>query len=99
MLSKEEKKRLEHYERQVAKRKAEWGKRPVKSRSAVRSGIVYRETPNYPSVISSKGVAERRENTKYTGDKLVGIGMMHKSNLVPIFSEEEAKDVSTMRRN
>lgn len=34
----------------------------------------------------------------YTGDNLLGIGAMHKSNLVPIFSEESAVDISRMRR-
>jgi hypothetical protein len=28
----------------------------------------------------------------------VGIGTMHKSNAVPIFSDQEAKDISSMRR-
>ena len=36
---------------------------------------------------------------KYTGDKMLGVAAMHKSNLVPIFSNESAVDVSTMRRN
>lgn len=35
----------------------------------------------------------------YTGTKMLGIGTMHKSNSVPIFSSDEAKDISTMRRN
>lgn len=34
----------------------------------------------------------------YTGTKILGIGTMHKSNAVPIFSDEEAKDIATMRR-
>ena len=34
----------------------------------------------------------------YTGTKILGIGTMHKSNAVPIFSDEEAKAISTMRR-
>jgi len=34
----------------------------------------------------------------YTGDKIKGIGTMHKSNAVPIFSNEEAVEISTMRR-
>lgn len=34
----------------------------------------------------------------YTGTKVIGIGTMHKSNAVPIFSDEEAKAISTMRR-
>jgi hypothetical protein len=35
---------------------------------------------------------------KYTGTKILGIGTMHKSNAVPVFSEEEAHDIATMRR-
>jgi hypothetical protein len=34
----------------------------------------------------------------YTGTKVKGIGTMHKSNAVPIFSDEEAVDISRMRR-
>lgn len=66
-----------------------------------RSGIVYRETPYYPSVTALSGtyVATRHDRMRYTGDKLIGIGVLHKSNLVPIFSEEHAKDMSQMRRN
>ena len=30
--------------------------------------------------------------------KIIGIGTMHKSNAVPIFTDEQAKDISTMRR-
>ena len=34
----------------------------------------------------------------YTGNKILGIGTMHKSNAVPIFSNEEAIEISRMRR-
>ena len=34
----------------------------------------------------------------YTGDKVKGIATMHKSNAVPVFSDEEAVDISKMRR-
>ena len=34
----------------------------------------------------------------YTGTKILGIGTMHKSNAVPIFSDEEAQDIARMRR-
>ena len=34
----------------------------------------------------------------YTGTKVKGIGTMHKSNAVPIFSDDEAVDISKMRR-
>ena len=39
-----------------------------------------------------------KQSQKYTGDKILGIGTMHKSNAVPIFSDEQAKDISKMRR-
>jgi hypothetical protein len=35
---------------------------------------------------------------QYTGDKMKGIGTLHKSNAVPIFTDEEAKDQANMRR-
>jgi hypothetical protein len=35
---------------------------------------------------------------QYTGTKMIGVGTMHKSNAVPIFSSEEAHDIATMRR-
>jgi hypothetical protein len=34
----------------------------------------------------------------YTGTKIKGIGTMHKSNAVPVFSDEEAVAIATMRR-
>lgn len=34
----------------------------------------------------------------YTGTKVKGIATMHKSNAVPVFSDEEAIDISKMRR-
>lgn len=38
------------------------------------------------------------QGMKYTGNKLLGIGVMHKSNSVPVFSQDEAIEISTMRR-
>ena len=34
----------------------------------------------------------------YTGTKVKGIATMHKSNAVPVFSDEEAIEISKMRR-
>ena len=34
----------------------------------------------------------------YTGDKVKGIATMHKSNAVPVFSDDEAVDIARMRR-
>jgi hypothetical protein len=38
------------------------------------------------------------KDNEYTGTKIKGIGTMHKSNAVPVFSDQEAKDISSMRR-
>lgn len=53
---------------------------------------------NLPSKDSGVGVAAKKMANTYTGDNLIGIGMMHKSNLVPVFKGDEAKDLSSMRR-
>lgn len=45
------------------------------------------------------GLATKSTPMKYTGDKIIGIATMHKSNMVPIFNEEAAVDVAQMRRN
>ena len=45
------------------------------------------------------GAVCSKEIPKYTGTKILGIGTMHKSNAVPIFSDEEAIAIATMRRN
>ena len=34
----------------------------------------------------------------YTGDAIVGISTLHKSNAVPVFSKQDAIDISRMRR-
>lgn len=44
------------------------------------------------------GTGTYRASPQYTGNKVKGIGTMHKSNAVPIFSNEEAHDIATMRR-
>lgn len=44
------------------------------------------------------GNCSKPEPKTYTGKNLLGIAMMHKSNLVPVFSTEDAKDISSMRR-
>jgi hypothetical protein len=51
------------------------------------------------SVTTAGGVGAKKESTHYTGDKMLGVGMLHKSNLVPVFKEEDAKDLATMRRS
>jgi hypothetical protein len=57
-----------------------------------------RTTAYIPSRGDSSGNALLKPNPVYTGTKVKGIGTMHKSNAVPIFSDEEAQDIARMRR-
>ena len=58
-----------------------------------------RETPNYPSLATFGHNCTKPVYGKvYTGDKMIGIGTLHKSNAVPIFSNDDAKDQALMRR-
>lgn len=52
----------------------------------------------YKSVDTGGGSTAPQPTKVYTGDKMKGIGTMHKSNMVPIFSNQEAEDISKMRR-
>ena len=43
-------------------------------------------------------VAVGTEERKYTGTLIKGVATMHKSNAVPVFNDEQYKDVASMRR-
>ena len=57
-----------------------------------------RETPRVESQDTGWVPCVAVKDNTYTGTKVKGIGTMHKSNGVPIFSDEEAIDISKMRR-
>jgi hypothetical protein len=60
--------------------------------------IFRRETPKIESLPFTAGPCVKQPDKVYTGDKIKGIGTMHKSNAVPVFSDEEAQDIAKMRR-
>jgi len=57
-----------------------------------------RSTAHLKSLGQDNGVATLAPPKVYTGTKVKGIATMHKSNAVPVFSDEEAVDISKMRR-
>ncbi len=57
-----------------------------------------RSTAHIKSLGQDNGVATMSAPKVYTGTKVKGIATMHKSNAVPVFSDEEAIDISKMRR-
>lgn len=57
-----------------------------------------RQAERIPSLDSGVGNASKAPEKVYTGDKVLGIAVMHKSCLQPIFNEQAAVDVAHMRR-
>lgn len=57
-----------------------------------------RQTAYIPSRVTSGGSTAAKDTQMYTGDKIVGIAIMHKSCLQPVFSREAAEDTAKMRR-
>jgi hypothetical protein len=55
-------------------------------------------TAHIKSVDTGLGNAALLPAKVYTGTKVKGIATMHKSNAVPVFSNEEAVDIAKMRR-
>jgi hypothetical protein len=55
-------------------------------------------TAHLKSVDTGLGNATLAPAKVYTGTKVLGIATMHKSNAVPVFSDDQAKDISKMRR-
>lgn len=71
-------------------------------------GISVNEIPDYRIKVSGPstsdkipGATPKKQESKYSGTELLGIAVMHKSNLVPIRKDnkESAVEVSQMRRN
>ena len=57
-----------------------------------------RNTTSHLKSVNTGGNAVLKPSPVYTGTKVKGIATMHKSNAVPVFSDEEAQDISKMRR-
>ena len=80
------------------------GRKYTNSKNKIKTSVVKntpyrRETPIYQSVDTgfipcTKSV----EGNTYTGEKMKGVATMHKSNAVPVFTDNEAKEISSMRR-
>ena len=92
--------------KELLKRQGVEAENKKRARAMKAEPLVYRlETPvgrtnthHIPSLNTAGGVATLAPAKVYTGTKVKGIATMHKSNAVPVFSDEEAVDISKMRR-
>ncbi len=79
-----------------------WDIKPIevkKSKTVLVKDTPYRrETTQYPSLNSGLGNTYKRQDKHYTGSAMLGIGTLHKSNAVPVFSKEDAEEQAKMRR-
>jgi hypothetical protein len=105
--SAEHKRKAEQLDAEWKAKLKQWGAdaEEKKRRRALSSTELYtgpktyqRETQKIASAPFTGGPCLKAPDKVYTGTKVKGIGTMHKSNAVPIFSDEEAVDISKMRR-
>lgn len=51
-----------------------------------------------PSLTTQGGSTAKKADQMYSGDNLIGISICHKSHLSPVFSNEHALELASMRR-
>lgn len=54
-------------------------------------------TSHIPSLDSGLGMTPKK-TSEYTGDAMIGISVLHKSNGIPVFRQEDILDIGKMRR-
>jgi hypothetical protein len=57
-----------------------------------------RPTTRPPSLVTPGGSTALKETMKYTGGEVLGITIIHKSCLQPVFKRQDAIDAANMRR-
>lgn len=73
-------------------------KAPVLNKLPTVTEPYIRQTTRHPSRVTPGGDTSLKQSNFYTGSSMKGIGTLHKSNAVPVFTDEEAKSLSSMRR-
>ena len=74
-------------------------KRPTQIINPVVTDCAPRETRRIASLNEwVTGTVSSKPTPVYTGSAILGIGTLHKSNAVPVFSQDEAVEISKMRR-
>lgn len=105
--SAEQKRKHLQLEQEWTTLKQKWGATTTKSKqktttvSLPTEGSVHiRDTGPKPKSLNSwqTGAVNTKQTTQYTGDNLLGITIVHKSCLQPVFNKEAAVDAATMRR-
>ena len=95
----------EERQKEWAKLSPRFSKKPLTEKKVSKPFPSYapppgRETPKIASLNGGvdSGPALKVKDKVYTGDAVLGISTLHKSNAVPVFSKDEAVSISKMRR-
>jgi len=57
-----------------------------------------RHTTRPPSLVTPGGSTALKPIPQYTGTEMIGISIIHKSCLQPVFNQQAAVDAASMRR-
>lgn len=76
------------------------GSKPTVVELPTASKPVIRDTGPKPQSLNSWhcGPVSSKANTQYTGTEVLGITIVHKSCLQPVFNQQQAEDAAKMRR-
>jgi hypothetical protein len=102
--SSEQKRQAQELEQSWAQIKSQSASKSVAQRPLTKPVIMPKipagrdTTSHIKSHDSGIGNAARADTKVYTGDKVMGISIVHKSCLQPVFSQEQARDLASMRR-
>jgi hypothetical protein len=88
-------KKLRFTQAAIMRRLAESDKKPTIPKYAYRG-----QDSKLPSLstVDDTGIATVKATKMYTGDKMLGISQLHKSNAIPVFRQEDIIDIAKMRR-
>ena len=93
------KKALEDHDRYLEKMGLDKIRKKNKKETFVFDTGTNRNTVPTSDQIPVLNKGNKRSEIHYTGErKLLGIGLLHKSNLVPVWDETDAKEITRMRR-
>lgn len=84
-------------QQRAVKRELAASRRPTKL-GFINPTPAHRTTSHIPSLDTGRGSTAKPTVPTYTGTAMIGIGQMHKSNAVPVFKQEDAVAIASMRR-
>lgn len=110
MINKKNKHRSSNSAKQSRENKASW--EALLSKWDVKPKVKQNKTSQYKIEIKRGGSLKEtiksldtgfhdvtiKKYKQYTGDNMIGVATLHKSNGIPVFRKEDAIDISKMRR-